>query len=173
MELKEYQLAASRTCPDLGSDKLNLSHMVMGMCSELSELSDAEEKQDWVNVAEEHADIMWYLANYANIQKLDLDEISKKGTEGDSTLAWFCCEITDLVKKYVAYNKPIDAEKEDYYIGCILHLVKFNLNGLSENGFSKALENNIAKLKVRYPEKFSDENAVNRNLEAERKELEK
>ena len=31
----------------------------------------------------------------------------------------------------------------------------------------------IAKLKVRFPEKFTEQNAIERNLEAERKELEK
>jgi NTP pyrophosphatase (non-canonical NTP hydrolase) len=34
------------------------------------------------------------------------------------------------------------------------------------------LEKNIAKLKTRYPEKFTSENAINRDLEAERKTLE-
>jgi len=35
------------------------------------------------------------------------------------------------------------------------------------------MENNINKLRVRYPEKFTEENALNRNLELERKVLEK
>lgn len=34
------------------------------------------------------------------------------------------------------------------------------------------LEKNIAKLKARYPDKFNSENAINRDLEAERKTLE-
>jgi hypothetical protein len=34
------------------------------------------------------------------------------------------------------------------------------------------LYNNIEKLKVRYPEKFTEEAALNRNLDKERKTLE-
>ena len=39
--------------------------------------------------------------------------------------------------------------------------------------YEKSLENNINKLKVRFPEKFTEENALNRNLKEERKVLEK
>jgi hypothetical protein len=39
--------------------------------------------------------------------------------------------------------------------------------------FFQCLTNNIDKLKVRYPEKFTEEAAQNRDLEAERVELEK
>ena len=38
--------------------------------------------------------------------------------------------------------------------------------------FAKLLDNNIAKLKVRFPDKFTEEAALNRNLEEERKTLE-
>jgi hypothetical protein len=37
----------------------------------------------------------------------------------------------------------------------------------------KCLENNIAKLKVRFLHKFDTEKAINRDLESERVELEK
>ena len=43
---------------------------------------------------------------------------------------------------------------------------------LGMNNYEKSLENNINKLKVRFPEKFTEENAINRNLEEERKQLE-
>jgi hypothetical protein len=39
--------------------------------------------------------------------------------------------------------------------------------------FGDCLSNNIDKLRVRYPEKFTEENAIERNLKAERVELEK
>jgi hypothetical protein len=42
-----------------------------------------------------------------------------------------------------------------------------------ELDFFQVLTNNIDKLKVRYPEKFTEEAAQNRDLEAERAELEK
>lgn len=39
--------------------------------------------------------------------------------------------------------------------------------------FEKGLENVISKLRIRYPDKFDEVLAANRNLEAERRELEK
>ena len=44
---------------------------------------------------------------------------------------------------------------------------------LPDTNLSTILQNNIDKLMVRYNGQFSEEKALNRNLEAERKELEK
>lgn len=190
LTIEEYQPLTQRTCPDLGSlyygllefkpedskilaDKLNLSHMVLGMGSELSELDDAYDKEDQVNIAEEGADIMWYVGNYCNLRQINLKAVLNlvKEDEEDKGLDWFIHELTDLVKKFMAYGKHIDTGKEVLYIRGIV----FNVITLFETyeDFEKALFNNIEKLRVRYPEKFTEENALNRNLEAERKELEK
>lgn len=174
MNLKEYQESAKRTLPDLGSDKLNLSHMVMGMSSELSELYDAELKDDSVNIEEEKADIMWYVANYANIRNIDLEALSQsERLPGNKPVFWYISELTDLVKRYVAYNKPIDINKEYSYLDNIIYHIKRSYLVTDEERFVKSLKNNIDKLRVRYPEKFNDYDAINRNLEQERKELEK
>ena len=39
--------------------------------------------------------------------------------------------------------------------------------------FEECLDLNINKLKIRFPDKFTEENALNRDLASERKELEK
>ena len=49
-----------------------------------------------------------------------------------------------------------------------MNLCTFNNFDLEE-----ILQTNIDKLRVRFPEKFTKENALNRNLEQERKTLEK
>lgn len=186
-DLKEYQQLAARTCPDLGepydmfdnnasillSTKLNLSHMVMGMCSELSEIYDARKKKDLVNVSEEYADVMWYVANYCNIRGYSLESILNDG-EMFERYSYSIFELTDLVKKYAAYNKAIDTTSE---IKHLVNIVK-NIIGEFDNNilgvsFYQALTNNIDKLKVRFPNKFNDADAITRDLDAERKELEK
>lgn len=188
MTLSEYQELAKRTCPNditglttyiskhdkedfkLNRDKLNLSHMVMGLCSETSELESAIEENDIVNIGEELADKMWYLANYCNFRNITI----KKPIDFiiTASLVWYESELTDLVKKYVAYNKEIFLPTEQYLVfGILSNIMKickdYNID------FYKILQNNIDKLRVRYPDKFSNENAINRNLDAERKELEK
>ena len=59
MNLKNYQEQAKRTCPTLGSDKLDLAHMVLGIYSEHEELMKATVQKDIVNQVEEIADKMW------------------------------------------------------------------------------------------------------------------
>lgn len=121
MNLKDYQLAAARTLPNLegkllDKNDLNNYHMILGIETEASELADVFKKNlaynkpiDWVNVSEEVADIFWYLVNFATINGIDLEQ---------------------------------------------------------------ALTNNIDKLKVRYPEKFEENKAINRDISKEREKLE-
>lgn len=167
MTLQEYQLSAKRTCPSLGSDKLDLSHMVLGIFSEFEEYHNAT---DWVNKIEEVTDIMWYLANYCTFRGHDLSTIwnSKKPTIKRFTLN--VSVLQDIVKKYIAYNKEINTITE---LEVLLNIC-WNLSSMyADTNIEQALQNNIDKLKVRYPDKFSEELAINRNLEMERKELEK
>lgn len=182
MNLSDYQIAAFRTCPDLSkpyqehipvdmiiplSMKLNLSHMVEGMNSELSEIYDS---RDSINEAEEYADIMWYVGGYCTWRNYNLGFLLSSEPGQIKTISWHIQELTDGVKKYVAYNKPIDTKIEVNHICSIVWLIQAQLG---ESRFRKALQNNIDKLRARYPEKFTEEAAINRNLEAERKELEK
>lgn len=81
-------------------------------------------------------------------------------------------EFTDMLKKHIFYGKPLDLVnlKEElfdttWYMAIALDV----LEGSFEEGFQK----NIDKLKARYPEKFSEEKAINRDLKKERSILEK
>lgn len=169
MKLEIYQKNAIRTCVDLGSLQLNLSHMCLGMLSEINELSSALENEDPVNVSEELADIMWYVANYCTYRDITLTYLPASVV---SDLVDDISKLSDLVKKYLAYGKEINRQQE---LACIVNIVlgvQSYFNGLDIE-LEEALENNINKLKVRYPDKFSQEKALNRNLELERAELEK
>lgn len=125
MNLENYQKEAKRTLPNLKfetlserhNESLNNIHMILGMQTEIAELTDVFKKHiaynkpiDWVNVEEELADILWYLVNFATINNLSIE---------------------------------------------------------------KSLINNINKLKIRFPDKFDEEKAINRNTTLERIELEK
>lgn len=184
MNLITYQKETKRTLPDLGNEATNLSHMVLGICSEFSEYLDAQYKNDKVNLTEELIDKNWYLSNYCNLRNYSLNELY---TEADRYIEqnidefknftnnnYFYClaELQDLVKKNLAYGKIIDREVEKdkliSYIVCLKFLyTQFDFD------LERGLENNINKLKKRFPDKFNKENAINRNLEVERIELEK
>lgn len=79
-------------------------------------------------------------------------------------------ELATEIKKWLIYGKPIDQTniKEEigdffWYLALLCYLFGFD--------FEEIWELNIAKLKVRYPDKFSEERAINRDLESEEKAL--
>lgn len=82
-------------------------------------------------------------------------------------------EFVDPIKKYIFYGKKFDRinlleELGDkfWYIALLMHEL-----GLVE--MTPVLEANIAKLRTRYPERFTEYDALNRNLNDEREVLER
>lgn len=117
MKLEIYKEAAQRTLPSLGYDQKDTIHMLMGLTTEIGELSDIFKRQlayqkqiDKVNVEEEVGDILWYLVNFCTINNIDIE---------------------------------------------------------------KCMGKNISKLYARFPEKFSEDKALMRDLKKERKILER
>ncbi|GAG48036.1 unnamed protein product [marine sediment metagenome] len=80
-------------------------------------------------------------------------------------------ELADVYKKYIAYGKDLDFINIQEEIGDLMWYI---INFCTFNNFNleKILQNNIDKLKSRYPEKFTEHNANHRNLEKEREVLE-
>jgi len=86
-----------------------------------------------------------------------------------------CCtesgELMDAVKKHILYGKPIDEvnlqeEAGDMFWYCAL------LADAVGFSFEDTFEKNIAKLKARYPNKFTEKDALVRDLDKERQILE-
>lgn len=192
----EYKRNAIRTLPDLGSYKLNISHMIMGICSELNELEDAIKKNDKVNILEELVDMQWYMASYSEIRGNASFVVSFINIQNEypTTISWFIHRVrktlglrptknlknlyyhvsllTDLLKKHVAYDKEIDELDEIFLLQRIQQNISEILN-FYKLDIHQGLENNINKLKVRFKHKFTTEEANNRKLDIERIELEK
>ncbi len=80
-------------------------------------------------------------------------------------------ELQDTVKKYVFYGKELDRVNIEEELGDIFWYCAIICKSLDLD-FQTIMEKNIAKLKKRYPEKFTEDKALNRDLEAERKVLE-
>lgn len=118
MNIKDYQENSKRTNAILDSNYQDMTaiHMVMGMTTEVGEITDVYKKNlaygkpvDLVNVREEIGDLMWYISQLCNYYGWDLEEI---------------------------------------------------------------LQTNIDKLRSRFPNKFNGNDAIKRDLAAERKILE-
>jgi len=80
-------------------------------------------------------------------------------------------EAVSMLKSHYIYDKPFDTTKLIEELGDIAWFWAGTCPILGIKA-SDVLETNIKKLEIRYPEKFTEEKAINRDLEAERKVLE-
>lgn len=80
-------------------------------------------------------------------------------------------ELADAMKKAKFYGKTFDVVNFLEELGDLTWYIAIALDE-TDSCWEEIWEKNIAKLKARYPEKYTDENALCRNLEIERKILE-
>ena len=80
-------------------------------------------------------------------------------------------EFTDAVKKSLFYGKPLDTTNLKEELGDALWYIAIAMDELDTN-FEEEMLRVIKKLRARYPDKFSDILAENRDLVSERKVLE-
>lgn len=80
-------------------------------------------------------------------------------------------EFLDALKKHIFYGKSLDTVNLSEEMGDVFWYCAIISDELGVN-FAQVMETNIAKLKARYGDKFSESAATTRNLEVERKILE-
>jgi len=81
-------------------------------------------------------------------------------------------EFLDALKKAIFYGKELDRVNLQEEIGDLLWYCAIALDELGGD-FDSTMSINIQKLKARFPNKFTEEDAENRNLDKEREILEK
>lgn len=161
-----------------------LFHAILGISTEINEVYDAIEDKayyeyDMINILEEFGDMAWYLAIACDERNLDIDykdvylsdNINKAQLFEISNIRKLNAEILDHSKKVMFYGKQLDAELVDTKLVEIAKLVFISI--LAVDGYiTNVLHTNINKLKVRYPDTFTDFHAENRDLDIERNTLE-
>jgi NTP pyrophosphatase (non-canonical NTP hydrolase) len=80
-------------------------------------------------------------------------------------------EFQDQLKRHLFYGKPLDDVNLAEEVGDLLWYCALAANALGVN-LADVAEKNIAKLRARYPDKFTEHDALNRNLDNERRILE-
>ena len=91
---------------------------------------------------------------------------------GSCGIATEAGELLDAMKKHIFYGKEIDTVNVVEELGDLMWYTAIILDELGVE-FEDVMEKNINKLKTRYGNKFSEHNANSRDLEKERKILEK
>jgi len=180
MNFKDYQQLALRTEMSTYDDvaeriliknRLRLLHGIY-INSEIKELEDAINNSDQINIMEEVGDCAWYI-NLMNdyfkvIEKktINLDYVIEKpaNLQDLTIIKQKVALIEDNFKKVVYYNKYLDIDKN--FIEPLQDLYNEFRNQFGDI-WEIALLRNIEKLKKRYPDKYQDEKANNRNLQAE------
>jgi NTP pyrophosphatase (non-canonical NTP hydrolase) len=186
MTFKEFQVLAARTLKPMASFEEDFVHMALGVNSEIGELLEAIDGDDQVNIKEELGDIMWYVAVLYKILQdnklIENDDEDIDRFEGDpdlglaiSLLIQFSSSIANSAKRVWVYKKTQDSEDINLLVLSLAGIITSVevIMEIFDIDYSSTLEVIINKLKKRYPEKYTDELATNRDLEAERRELEK
>jgi len=81
-------------------------------------------------------------------------------------------EFLDGLKKHMFYGAKLDIVNLKEELGDMLWYMAIAMYVL-DTDFNKEMDRVINKLRTRYPEKFTEEDALDRDLDAERKELER
>lgn len=185
MNLEQYLKESERTLIDKGTE-LNLRHASLGIRTELGELLDIFKKNlfynkpiDMINFKEELGDLCWYPAISARIFNFDpkVYSIVILNHEEDNyktlinKLNTVFIDYANLIDDYSEHLNFIDYEyinEKTKYLFAFIKAVaeRFNFT------FEDVLETNIRKLRLRFPQKFTEEKALNRDLINERKILE-
>lgn len=87
MNFTEYQINAVRTQPN-GNLQALLSNFSMGLAGEAGETVDYLKKvvfhghkMDYKHIEKELGDVMWYIANIADVLEIDLQEVAEMNIE--------------------------------------------------------------------------------------------
>jgi NTP pyrophosphatase (non-canonical NTP hydrolase) len=152
-----------------------LLHAAMGLCTESAETFECTDQQ---HSLEELGDVCWYIA-------LGLDAIGRswedapilteavfldmvRGEDAAVSLTLHSTDILDMVKKAVFYGKAIDQDKLYDSFVMVKNVISY---GMIFSGMPYTLDEvvnaNVKKLTARYPGKFTEEAAVNRDVKEE------
>lgn len=170
MTLNEYQTKALRTARMPTETCSDLLHGALGVMTEVVELHDAH---DEVNTIEELGDVMWYCALLCRATGSNLEDVWDEdvGALAFRNVLTDAGKLLDLVKRQLAYGKPADQLEVNRLVGRIVIGVHV-ASVLAGSCIEEVCERNIAKLQKRFPEKFTEAAAVNRDVAAEREVLE-
>lgn len=158
-------------------------HSALGMCTEISELKYALMYKDSVNLVEELGDILWYWAIGIDSLPDPWDFVGEKRIASTSPFISFdeaidkllhdVCDWADMVRKEVIHEREIPMADLRSTLDRIYYAVQVACRASGTFTLERVMERNIGKLRVRFPEKYDGFRFDERDLEAERKELEK
>ena len=120
-----------------------------------------------------------YVKNAVKTESNDFKKISERLSKEDNIRLLHAAmgletevgEFMDPLKKFFYYGKELDKVNLAEEVGDMMWYIAIACDTLNVD-LGKIMETNIKKLQARYPSKFTEEDAVERDLKTERKILE-
>lgn len=109
------------------------------------------------------------LKDYQEVQKRNTPQICRL-MHASSGMCTEAGEFLDMLKKHIFYGKDFDRTNAIEELGDMLWYIAIACDELGVT-LEKVQEININKLKVRYPNKFTQVDAITRDLEKEEEAL--
>ena len=100
-----------------------------------------------------------------------IDQVEADILHGAVGVATEAGELLDALKKTIFYGKKLDLVNIEEEIGDVLWYLAIMCENLGVS-MEDIMEKNINKLNSRYPDKFTEQDALDRDLETEREILE-
>jgi hypothetical protein len=136
---------------------MQILHSAIGMVTETVEMDCAQDEENYL---EEMGDTMWYVAIGCNELSVTLDEAEATGDPSKSPVV-IAADFLDLMKKAIYYGKQPDPKQQVFLLGSMIASLREDALA-SGSTLERVMEQNIAKLGLRYPDKFTAERAINR-----------
>lgn len=171
--IEEYRVLAARTLNTEEEPYNLILHMDAGIKGESGELIDILKKHIIYGkelnidaVIEEYGDIMWYVVGKATLQKThlsgqNLDKIEEVLEYYEKKLDHIMTQKHSILS-FLVYQSPSLFDSVFEYIGYVLFLGRLLENEYETFNIYDVLTYNIDKLRKRYPDKYSDEDAIKR-----------
>jgi NTP pyrophosphatase (non-canonical NTP hydrolase) len=174
---ENYGSLAWRTAKIMTSNRDMLAHGALGLLTEVSELAEAlvssNAPKGTEYIKKELGDIIWF-ANYIyhsyvpsnlNLVMPIPMEIAQPFGQEVLALQIRAGNIGSMIKAHLYYNKPFDLVSLVENLNEIVVSVNMVCKGFGFT-FQEVLQTNIDKLRQRYPEQYTDQDAIERKDEA-------
>lgn len=171
-DLEQYRQLAARTLNTEEAPYNTMLHLHSGIKGELGELTDIFKKHyiygkelDMVHVSEEFGDIMWYVINQFTLLNRKVS-LKHNNTGFQYVLENMRGTSAENILLYLVYNQPNFGEG-DYSVmvnslSYALALGVYLEETYDSFNLFESLSNNIIKLQQRYPDKYTDQDALER-----------
>jgi len=176
LRMTEYQKLSMRTAPPFKSRELSpiqdyYNHAAQGLCTEVAEIVEDQDNQE--NVLQEIGDVLWYVALFCTGLGIDVEDLPGSVTRYDDVYDELVKQsgiVNDCVKRHIYYTTiekkvELDETKCEKALGAIVTA----LRDLSNDRLEQCMVLNVEKLRLRYPDKFDADKAVNRDVAKEAK----